>query len=289
MRSGSSAVVSAALLMAFVGLIAFSLPAAATATDTHFYVGGDALCLSNEWIDSNCWSHTSGGSPAAGAPTLTNDVVFDSLGGPAVVPVGGNGVSRDIVVSDNADAQAINIGTGNTLTFRSLVITGTHSGGFGLVISGSGGTISFSGSLTGSPSDPAFFDAVIGPGIITYTGANGFATASYMEFENMDASGGPAIYCFPGCTDGGGNTNILFEAPPTTPTAPPACAINEGIPGLTGILILIVGVGILGMILTPFIAYKTGKEFTYHEYVAPLVTVIVVLLVATVLISNLSC
>jgi len=270
--------------MAFVGLIAFSLPASATAIDAHYFVGNAVGCIDQDFSNTACWSHSSGGAGGAGVPTAANPVILDEAGN-----VGGSNIAASIAVLsvafDIESEHELDI-TDGTLTFEDMTMTAGNAAPIMVILfGGSTAKLVYSGTITGDSADASllmiFSDTV--PQEIDYTGPV-TESASYVTFQNIAATGG-TIYCFPGCIDGGGNSNIVFGPVPGNP----ACAINTGIPGLTAILIVIVGVGILGMVLTPFIAYKTGKEFTYSEALILFTTVIIVTLVATVLVSNLSC
>lgn len=131
-------------------LVVVPEPAAATASDDHFAVPGDALCTDiNMHTDADCWSHTSGGAGGAGVPGPANRAIFDgnSVGdGSQLFGAGGsvlelcmsNSCHGGTSFSGSINFNGIAVGTGGfwtagTVSGSATVTNGPFIGTFGTV------------------------------------------------------------------------------------------------------------------------------------------------------------
>jgi len=89
-------------------------------------------------------------------------------------------------------------------------------------------------------------------------GSGSFATVSKVEFQTVSAAGGPTIYCDPGCTDDGGNTNIVFGPAPASPTTTPP-DLSDAVRAITTALARVLGVMVVLVAIVALFTFITTK------------------------------
>lgn len=253
------------------------------APDTLYFVNNvSCVDATSVWDNADCWSLTSGGAGGQGPPTSTDDVIYDALEGNGPQD-NETGFAASVTLSLAGGGEFGTAGTltiGGSLTFTEDVFTQVS------IVGGiTDGEVRYAGTISGTAAANNHVFGVDGDAFLIYTGT-GDATASDVTMTEIDASAGPTIYCFPGCVDGGGNTNVVFAAPPVEPG--PACGINESFPNLIPILFVVIGASLLILVVNFWLGMRSEK-MDIKARVGLAVGTVIVIIIAAVLVSNLQC